>query len=146
MSTKRDGVSVMILETGEVFNSIQACADHLNVNVNWIRNILNDSDPHKVCRGNHIVRVNKPLPDFDLTRSDYRGRPCVRVMIAETGEIFESITDCAKYINGSTGRISDVFVFCGICPNRTGNHQSNSLSFSCFSPKIEDERKDIQWF
>ena len=108
MSTKRDGVSVMILETCEVFNSIQACADHLNVNVNWIRNILNDSDPHKVCRGNHIVRVNKPLPDFDLTKNDYRGRPGTRIKIIETGEEFNSISECAKTIEGSTGRICEV--------------------------------------
>lgn len=105
--TKRNGVRVKILETGQEFNSIQACADYLNVHVNWIRNILRDSDPHKVCHGYHIVKVGERLPDFDLTRIDYRGRPCVRVMIIETGETFESITDCAKYINGSTGRISD---------------------------------------
>lgn len=108
MSTKRDGVKVMILETGQEFNSIQSCADYLGVHVNWIKNILNDVDPHKVCHGYHIVRIGKQLPDYDLTKHDYRGRPGIRVMIVETGEIFESISDCAYHINGSTGRICDV--------------------------------------
>lgn len=108
MTAKRDGVKVMILETGQEFNSIQSCADFLNVNVNWIKNILNESDPHKVCHGYHIVRVGEQLPDYDLAINDYRGRPGIRIKIVETGEIFESISDCAYYINGSVGKICEV--------------------------------------
>lgn len=120
MVAKRDGVKVMILETGQEFNSIQSCADYLNVNVNWIKNILNKSDPHKVCHGYHIVRVGEPLPDYDLTRNDYRGRPGVRIKILETGEIFESISDCAYYINGSVGKICEVLN--GITDTYRGMH------------------------
>lgn len=106
--TKRDGTKVKILETGQEFNSVQACADYLGVNVKWIHAILGKTDRHKVCRGYHIVRVDAPLPDYDLTKHDYRGRPGRRVRILETGEEFDSVAECANYINGSTGRICDV--------------------------------------
>lgn len=33
--TKRDGIPVRIVETGEEFNSIQACANRLNVDAKW---------------------------------------------------------------------------------------------------------------
>ena len=105
---KRSGKAVMILETNMVFNSIQSCADYLNANVNWIKKILDSNDPHKTCYGYHIVRVGEPLPNYNLNKKDYRGRPGVSVMIVETGEQFESVTDCARYINGSTGKICDV--------------------------------------
>ena len=108
MSTKRDGVKVMILETGQEFNSIQSCADYLGVHVNWIKNILNDANPHKVCHGYHIVRIGKQLPDYDLTKHDYRSRPGIRVMIVETGEIFQSITDAAKTYNISPSQLGAV--------------------------------------
>lgn len=35
--TKRDGVRCEIIETGEVFNSLQACADRLGVSARWLK-------------------------------------------------------------------------------------------------------------
>lgn len=107
-NTKRDGVGVKILETGEVFNSIQACANYLGVNGSWLRHVVNGDLGYRTCRGFHVVRLNDARTIGEIDRLDRRGRPGRRIRIVETGEIFNSISDCAKAINGSAGTIHDV--------------------------------------
>ena len=46
--------------------------------------------------------------DKNLYLNEDRGRPGVKVERVETGETFNSITDCAAHINGSAGTIHDV--------------------------------------
>lgn len=106
--TKRNGVEVKIVETGEIFNSIQACADYLDVDSKWIGQITRGERGHVTCHGYHVVRTDGLGPDIDLNKTEYRGRPGVRVRIIETGEEFESITKCAKHINGRPQPICDI--------------------------------------
>lgn len=107
-NTKRDGVKVRILETGEEFNSIVACANYLGVNSSWLGQVSRGKNNLSTCHGYHIVRVDDPRIDYDISKTEYRGRPGQKVQIVETGDIFDSITDCAKSINGSTGTIHDI--------------------------------------
>ena len=107
-NTKRNGVRVKILETGEEFNSIQACADYLNVDARWLGNVVRGERGLRTCHGYHIERVDSSGNNVDIRRTEYRGRPGQRVKIVETGEVFESITDCASALNGSAGTIHDV--------------------------------------
>ena len=103
--TKRNGVRVRIVETGEVFNSIQACADYLGVNVHWLGQVVRGDRGLCTCHGYHVVAYDEDLYSM---RTEYRGRPGVRLKNIETGEIFGSITECARCINGSPGAIHDV--------------------------------------
>lgn len=107
MNTKRDGVRVRIVETGETFNSIQSCADYLGVNAHWLGQVVRNNRGLRTCHGYHVVAIDDS-DDLYFDRTEYRGRPGVRVQIVETGEIFNSITDCAEYINGSAGTIHHV--------------------------------------
>ena len=115
MSTKRDGVRVRIVETGEEFNSIQSCADYLGVNAHWLGQVVRGDRGLKTCHGYHVVFADEEQ-DLYFGRTEYRGRPGVPVEIVETGEMFDSITDCAEYINGSAGTIHHVL---------TGNRKSH---------------------
>ena len=108
MSTKRDGIRVRIVETGEEFNSIQSCAYHLGVNAHWLGEVVRGNRGLRTCRGYHVVPVEDYDEDLYFDRTEYRGRPGVRVEIIETGEKFNSITDCARHINGSAGTIHHV--------------------------------------
>ena len=86
--TKRDGVRCEIIETGEVFNSLQACADRLGVSARWLNRVIKRSDiKPSVNRG---------------------GRPGVKVRCIETGEVYNSITSCAEAIGGTPSRIHDI--------------------------------------
>ena len=40
-------------------------------------------------------------------RSEYAGKPKVKVRIVETGQVFESTRECARAINGSNGHVSN---------------------------------------
>ena len=105
-NTKRDGVRVRIIETGEEFNSIKSCADYLGVNASWLGKVTRGGEGLCTCHGYHIVPIDISN-DVDLTRNEYRGRPGIKVRIVETGEIFNSITECADAIGGSVGSIHD---------------------------------------
>lgn len=99
--TKRDGVRCEIIETGEVFNSLQACADRLGVSARWLNRVSKGKGLYSV-HGYHIKRS-------DLTPSVNRGgRPGIRVRCIETGEVFGSITSCAESINGCPSKVHDV--------------------------------------
>lgn len=107
MSTKRDGVRVRIVETGEEFNSIQSCADYLGVNAHWLGEVVRNNRGLRTCHGYHVV-VADGNQDLYFDRTEYRGRPGTQVKIVETGEMFDSITECAEHINGSAGTIHQV--------------------------------------
>ena len=107
MNTKRDGVRVRIVETGETFNSIQSCADYLGVNAHWLGQVVRNNRGLRTCHGYHVVDIDDS-DDLYFDRTEYRGRPGVKIRIVETGEVFDSITDCAEHINGSTGTIHHV--------------------------------------
>lgn len=102
----RDGVFVKIVEIGEVFNSLQACADYLGVNVSWLGKVVRGSDNLYTVHGYHIVKLNDDIDMDDLMT--YRGRPGIRVKVTETNEVYPSITECANAIGGSPGAIHDV--------------------------------------
>ena len=102
----RDGVFVKIVETGEVFDSIQACADYLGVNVSWLGKVVRGSDRLYTVHGYHIVKIDDDVDIDDLMNR--RGRPGIRVKVTETNEIYQSITECANAIGGSPGAIHDV--------------------------------------
>ena len=82
-NTKRDGVKVRIVETGEEFNSIQSCANYLGVNAHWLGQVVKGNRGLRTCRGYHIVAVDGS--DNNLYLNEYRGRPGVKVEIVETG-------------------------------------------------------------
>ena len=50
-NTKRDGVKVRIVETGEEFNSIQSCANYLDVNAHWLGQVVKGNRGLRTCRG-----------------------------------------------------------------------------------------------
>ena len=95
--TKRDGVRCEIIETGEVFNSLQACADRLGVSARWLNRVSQGKGLYSV-HGYHIKRS-------DIKPSINRGgRPGVKVRCIETGEVYNSITSCAEAIGGTPSR------------------------------------------
>ena len=96
INTKRGGVKVRIIATGEEFNSAQACADYLGVSGGWVRNVALGLIGAVTCHGYHIERVDDPKPR-SLNR---RGRPGTKVRIIENGMIFDSVRECARYIDG----------------------------------------------
>lgn len=106
-NTKRKGVTVRIVETGEVFNSMQACADHLGVDVRWLANVVRGEHGLRTIHGYHVVPITDTRTIMDIDQTEYRGRPGTRVRIVETGEVFNSILDCAEAIHGSAGSIHD---------------------------------------
>ena len=55
-NTKRKGVAVTIVETGEKFNSIKACADYIGGNPAYISRVVNREPGFNTCKGYHIVK------------------------------------------------------------------------------------------
>ena len=95
--TKRDGIPVRIVETGEEFNSIQACADRLGVSAKWLARVVRRNSHVYSCHGYHVVQTNKNIDGFEPKR---KGRPGRKVGILESGEEFSSARECAKSIDG----------------------------------------------
>lgn len=83
------GVPVKIVETGEVFGSIKACADAIGATATCVSNVVNKRYGYVSVQGYHIVHADE----------DYIPRR-PRVMINETGEIFNSLRACAHAIDG----------------------------------------------
>lgn len=105
---KRKGIKIMVAETGEVYNSITECANHLGVNSSWLGKVSRGNNNLSTCHGMHILRIDDPRKDYDTSRNEYRGRKGTKVRIVETGETFNSIDKCAKSIKGSPGTIHDI--------------------------------------
>ena len=105
---KRKGVNIMVAETGEVFDSIASCANKLGVNTSWLGKVSRGTNGLSTCHGMHIVRIDDPRPNYDISKKEYRGRKGRKVRIVETGEIYNSLSDCANSINGSSGTIYDI--------------------------------------
>ena len=76
---KRDGVEVKIVETGEVFSSMQSCAEHLGVNPTWLAKVVRGETGYCTCRGYHIIRTDGLYATVDTTKLEHRGRPGIRV-------------------------------------------------------------------
>lgn len=96
--TKRDGIPVKILETGEVFNSIQACANRLRVDAKWLGKIVRRESGLKTCHGYHVIC---DIDTYSIyPRINILGRPGQKVGIVESGEEFHSARECARSING----------------------------------------------
>lgn len=100
----KNNVRVGIIETGEVFDSITACANYIGGNARHASIV--SRNPRMTCKGYHIVRIDEPIPEIDLSKS-FVGRPGIRVRIVETGDEFDSIKECAEFMNCSSGRIHD---------------------------------------
>ena len=107
-ATKRNGVEVMIVETGEKFNSITACANRLDVEPKWISRVANGKPGYKSCHGFHILRIDGKSPDLTETLIERRGNKGIPIRIVETGEEFKSITACANALNGNGSSICDI--------------------------------------
>lgn len=95
--TKRNGICVEIMETGEIFNSVQACANRLGVDAKWLGKIVRGESGFKTCHGYHVVAYEKRY----LTREvDIFGRLGQKIRIVESGEEFPSARECARSIDG----------------------------------------------
>ena len=82
---------IEIVETGEKYNSIDECARAINGDPERIRQcLLYPKYRRKSHRGYH----------FKSLRTDEPIRKPLKVKIVETGEIFDSIRDCERAING----------------------------------------------
>ena len=104
-NTKRGGVPVMIVETGEVFNSIQACADYLDADVHWVGQIVRKVKNNRTCHGYHIVRLDGKYDKPKEPLIDGRGRPGIKVRVIETGEVFNSMLECAEALDGCVSMV-----------------------------------------
>ena len=82
-------VPVRIIETGEVFGSIKECADAIGGTPSVVSNVVNKRYGYVSVQGYHIVRADE----------DYIPRQH-KVMINETGEVFNSLRACAHAIDG----------------------------------------------
>lgn len=112
-NTKRNGVSVMIVETGEVFNSIKACADAIGGNPAYVSRVVNHCPGFDTCKGYHIVREGEE-PIIKERR---------KIMIVETGEVFNTLRECAEAINGSPSEI------CNVLNNKRGHKTHKGYHF-----------------
>ena len=104
--SSRPGVEVEIVETGEIFDSIKACADAIGATPSNVSRVVNDVDGYLTCKGFHIVKR------YDVgvhnKKVDNRGRPGKGVIIIETNEFFDSAEDAAKHIGGSASTIREI--------------------------------------
>lgn len=109
MIMRRKGLKIQIIETGEIFESLVDCADYLGVNVTWLGHVVRGERKQFTVHGYHIVKLDSDNDSVNKRYSERKpGRPGSKVRIVETGEIFDSVSDCAKSINGSIGTIFDV--------------------------------------
>lgn len=88
--------SVKIVETGEVFNSINDCARAIDGSRKNIAMCLNPKYSRNMHKGYHFETIE----DTELSTLPRA------VRIVETGEVFESARECAKEIDGHHSRIT----------------------------------------
>lgn len=81
-------VPVKIVETGEVFDSIKACADAIGGTPSVVSNVVNKRYGYVSVQGYHIVHADEEYV------------PKRQIMINETGEVFNSLRACAYAIDG----------------------------------------------
>lgn len=55
----KNNVRVEIIETGEVFDSITACANYIGGNARHASIV--SRNPRMTCKGYHIVRIDEPF-------------------------------------------------------------------------------------
>ena len=67
--TKRNGIPVRIVETGEIFNSVQACADRLGVSTKWLARVVRGDSHVYSCHGYHVVPIDDNADGFEPKRA-----------------------------------------------------------------------------
>lgn len=87
--------SIRIVETGEIYQSINECARAINASRKNIAQCLNDKYQRNTCNGYHFEYVERT----DLSTDS------VPIEIVETGEKFESARECERAINGAHTQI-----------------------------------------
>lgn len=115
---RRRSRGVRIIETGEEFDTIVECARHIGGCASSIaRCVRGDRGSHMGFRferleetGVHDCYLEWRKKSIYNHRYDHRdsnaGRPNVRIRIIETGEIFNSLAECAMAIDGDRSEIS----------------------------------------
>ena len=87
--------TIRIVETGEIFNSINECARAINGSRKNIALCLNDKYPRHTHMGYHFEMIDR----CDLTTES------VPIRIVETGEEFSSARECERNIDGNHAAI-----------------------------------------
>ena len=100
---------VKVVESGEVFESINECARAINGDDSHIGKCL--SGKHKSHLGLTFEYADKSMvnakADNSISLRYVKKRPYTApIKIIETGETFSSIRECARSINGDQGTIS----------------------------------------
>lgn len=101
---------VKVVESGEIFGSIKACARAIRGSEERINDCLEGRAPsHKGLTFQHAngdeintIGIEETISS-KFARSRTHRKP---VRIVETGEVYESLTDCAKAIDGDSASIS----------------------------------------
>lgn len=83
-------ISIKINETGEIFDTIEDCARHINGDSELIRQCLHPD----YNRNKHKGYTFTPLNGYAT------GRKSLKIKISETGEIFDSARQCERAIDG----------------------------------------------
>lgn len=89
-------IPVRIVETGEEFQTIEDCARHINGDAELIRQCLNPKYSRKKHKNYH----------FEALGDNNTGRTKTKVKIVETGEVFDSLRECERAIDGAHTNIS----------------------------------------
>lgn len=84
-------IPIRIVETGETFDSIEDCAKSINGDPELIRQCINPKYQRKTHKGFHY----EPIDNYDT------GRKAVKIRIKETGEVFDSVRECERAIDGA---------------------------------------------
>ena len=119
---------IVCMETGEVFGSIKECAEKTG---NDRRNIDNSLKRHRSVKGFHYKYIEDNIT-LDEIKENHNKKCSNQVRCVETGEIFPSITECAKHFNTSSGNINTV------CKGNKTYHtiRGYHLEFVDYKPRI----------
>ena len=104
--TKRNGIPVKILETGEEFNSIKACADAIGGNASCVSRVVNGGKGYCTCHGFHISKAGEESE----VRTDQRGRPGIGVQIIETGKTYGMLYRQVQLVNPYSNAFSTTVI------------------------------------
>ena len=100
---QHDDLMKVILSTGHelVFGPCDLTSDR---DGNWR---IRSGALYPRCVGNKTASATNTAAIKNVKKNPNAGRPGLRVRIVETGEVYSSITDCAKAINGNDRHICD---------------------------------------
>lgn len=89
-------IPIRIVETGEEFESIEACARAIDGDSELIRQCIIPKYPRNTHKGCHFEPVNEYTT----------GRKALKIRIVETGEVFDSILKCEEAVGGAHTNIT----------------------------------------